>query len=397
MSAAIGRFNHSLANCSDLSYNKHMKKFSAVIFSIIAALLAVLSGCGGGDISNPYFFRAMHADITVTAHGKTDEDFKNFCIDIKNTLSSIETSVSVTDENSYISKFNRAAAGEKVELDKCAYDILSLAKQAYEITEGYYNPAVYYSVQAFTKEKNKPFTLPSTEVTEKYKQLADSFREFALEEENGAYYGVKPDFTVEINGEVYSMKLDLGGIAKGYAAKEVERLFQKYGYDTGYVNLGNSSIICKSTKSGGAYTLGMTDPRSQTGASYLTAKIQNANLSTSGDYRNYFIHDGVRYCHIIDPATARPVQTGVTTATIIGGDPALNDAYSTAIMAMGTQKAVGFINANLSGCKVVFICAEGVITNMRAEEYTLNPAGGYSVINTLSADGKIILGDSNVS
>jgi len=95
-----------------------MKKFSAVIFSIIAALLADLSGCGGADISNPYFFRAMHADITVTAHGKTDEDFKNFCIDIKNTLSSIETSVSVTDENSYISKFNRAAAGERVELDK---------------------------------------------------------------------------------------------------------------------------------------------------------------------------------------------------------------------------------------------------------------------------------------
>ena len=373
-----------------------MKRLAAAILSVLTALTVLICGCGG-NVPNPYFFNAMHADITVTAHGKTDADFKNFCLDVKETLSAIEASVSVTDQNSCISKFNRAAAGERVEFDKCAYDILSLAKQAYEITEGYYNPAVYYSVQAFTKEKNVTFTPPSTEVTDKYKQLADRFGELELTAENGAYYGVKPNFTVEIGGESYSMKLDLGGIAKGYAATVIGGIFDKYGYGTGYVDLGNSSVICKSAKSGGAYTLGMTNPRSQIGDNYLTTKIQNTNLSTSGDYRNYFIHDGVRYCHVIDPTTARPVQTGVYTATIIGGDPGLNDAYTTALMAMGKEKAVEFINKNLSNYRVFFVCEEGIVTNVPQAGYTLNGNCGYAVINTISQDGKIILGEQNVA
>ncbi len=373
-----------------------MKKFLSAILCTLAALTVIICGCAEG-VPNPYFFNAMHADITVTAHGKTDAEYKDFCLDIKEELNSIEASVSVTDENSYISKFNRAAAGEKVEIDKCAYDILSLAQRAYEITEGYYNPAVYYSVKAFTKEKNAPFTVPSKEITDKYKQLADKFSEFELLYENGGYYATKPDFTVDIGGEAYSMKLDLGGIAKGYAATVVEGLFNKYGFESGYVDLGNSSVVCKSTKSGGAYTLGMTDPRSPTGKDYLKTTIQNTNLSTSGDYRNYFIHEGVRYCHVIDPTTARPVQTGVYTATIIGGDPALNDAYTTAIMAMGAERAVKFINENLSLCRVVFVCADGVATNMPQDGYTLSEESGYKVISSLSADGKIILGESDVA
>ena len=377
-----------------------MKKFRAVILSLIAALTVIICGCGGGTISNPYFFSAMHSDVTVTAYGKTDDDFKNFCIEIKNRLAKIESSVSATDQNSYISKFNRAGAGEKVQLDKCAYDILTLAKQIYDQTDGYYNPAVYYSVQAFTKEKNKPFTLPSTETTDKYKQLSDKFGELELTAENGAYYAVKPNVTVNINGESCSMKIDMGGIAKGYAANEINGLFDEYGYTSGYFDMGGSSIVCKNSKSGGAFKLGMTDPRSQTGAKYLTTEIQNTNLSTSGDYRNYFIHEGVRYCHVIDPTTARPVQTGISTATIIGGDPkinnpAANDAYTTAIMAMGTQKAVGFINEYLSNCRVVFICAEVVVTNM--PDVTDDKLNGYKLISTVNAEGKIVLGDSNVS
>lgn len=375
-----------------------MKKFRAAILSLIVALTVLLCGCGGGEFSNPCFFSAMHSDVTVAAYGKSDGDFKNLCIDIKNRLSKIEASVSVTDENSYISKFNRAPAGEKVQLDECAYELLTLAKKIYDQTEGYYNPAVYYSVQAFTKEKNQPFTLPSTETTDKYKQLSDGFKDIEIKAENGAYYAVKPQNRVEINGEICSMKLDLGGIAKGYAAKQISGVYDGYGYTSGYFDMGGSSVICKNSKSGGAFKLGMTNPR-KTGATYFETQIRNTNLSTSGDYRNYFVFEGVRYCHIIDPTTARPVQTGITTATIIDGDPAANDAYTTAIMAMGTQKAVEFINANLSDLRVVFICEEGVVTNM--PEVTNESLQGYKLISTVTstADGKrkIVLGDSNVA
>jgi thiamine biosynthesis lipoprotein len=77
-------------------------------------------------------------------------------------------------------------------------------------------------------------------------------------------------------------------------------------------------------------------------------------ISTSGDYEQYYIIDDVRYCHIIDPTTGKPVQTGIMTATIIGGSAAEDDALTTAIMTMGKDKAIEFINTKLSDRYVAF-------------------------------------------
>ena len=143
------------------------------------------------------------------------------------------------------------------------------------------------------------------------------------------------------------------------------------------------------------YKLGFSNPRYKEGSSrqYLRTNVKDITLSTSGDNVQYYEIDGVRYCHVMDPNTGKPVQTGIMTATVLGPNAALNDAYTTAIMAMGKEKAVEFINSKLSDHRVVFTYDNGgkyeIISNIPADELEIL-AEDFSLVNTV-VDGKIVL------
>lgn len=313
------------------------------------------------------------ASLVVSADF-SDEDvlarYTALCGETERLLEEIEISLSafskistMTAEGGSIYAFNESEAGAAVEIDETAYDVLTIAKQMYEWTEGYYNPAVYYSAYAFCfyglygfmTEEN----LPRAEDIAQYRDLASHFGEVELIAENGAYYAVKPDVTVTVGGEELAMKIDLGGIGKGYAVDRVNALMEEYGFSYGYFNFGTSSIAVKNHYRNGSYKLGMTDPRSATGT-YLQVNVSNECLSSSGDYEKYYEIDGVRYCHVIDPTTGSPVRTGIMTATVIGGSAAENDALTTAIMAMGKDRAVAFIAEKLTDRRVVFTYDESL-------------------------------------
>ncbi|MCX4286765.1 MAG: FAD:protein FMN transferase, partial [Clostridia bacterium] len=151
-----------------------------------------------------------------------------------------------------------------------------------------------------------------------------------------------------------------------------------------------SSIVCKEHYVNCNYTLGFYNPRSILfDNNYATTAIKNTCLSTSGDYEQNFILDGVLYCHVFDPTTGKPVQTGIMTATIVGGAAAEGDALTTAIMAMGKQRAVQFINEKLSDRKVAFTYdnngAYEIITNIPSEEITVI-SEDFKIVNTFKTD-----------
>lgn len=310
------------------------------------------------------WFGIINTDLTATlvlSDNFGDEEVSTrydlLCGDIGKVLHDINYSLSATVKNSSIYNFNAAEAGAKVEITQTAYEVLQLTKRIYEFTEGYYNPAVYYSVQAYgfggaESFPQKAEDLPKDEDIAKYNILADGFANIVLKEENAKYYAVKPETTVEINGETLALKLDLGGIGKGYAVDIISGLMDKYGFKFGYFNFGGSSITYKNHFKEGNYNLSITDPRSL--GYYMVAPIANQGVSTSGDNAQFYEIDGVRYCHVINPKTGKPVQTGIMSATIMGGSAAEDDAYTTAIMAMGKEKASEFIQTKLTDRRVVF-------------------------------------------
>ena len=181
------------------------------------------------------------------------------------------------------------------------------------------------------------------------------------------------------------MAIDLGGIAKGFAADEVDTIYKKYNIKNGLINLGSSSIygIGKNGE-GNPWSIGIKHPRSDISNNYLgIIKISNQGISTSGDYQRYFIQNGKRYHHILSPSTGYPVDNGVMSVTVVidGSVPdngMLADILSLTVFGLGPVKGINLINAmpNVS-------C---IVTTTNFKVYT--SSGFKNKITDLSSDFK---------
>lgn len=352
-------------------------------------------------------------------------NFNNLCDAVGDFLSELENTLSTAVSTSSVSRFNSAAAGTEIQIDELTYNVLSEAIYMYEFTDGYYNPAVYYSVDLFgftprfntytytaelstrmpydrltdDGQKVSAYGEPDEQYVSIFRELATHMNEVRVEERDGKYYAYKPDYTVTgPNGDTYTMALDLGGIGKGYAADIVNVMMEEYGFEYGYFTLGSSSYYVKqsATSDDGTWSMGLTDPdNSLFGGTYARVNISSVALSSSGDYeKSYRGEAGLTYCHIIDPFTGRPKMIGMAGCTVVGGTAARDDALTTALMVMGEQRAVQYINEHLKDYDIVMIVrgedgpCERVITNVENLEY--NPS--YTLANTIDGEGNIVLG-----
>ena len=381
------------------------KKIMAFLTLSAIAATFTLGACNGTpewEIRKFYNVMNTGASLIIFKDGKDgNKRFEELCNQTEGVLRDLDNSLSVTAETSSIYKFNVASAGEYVEIDKTAYEVLTVAKTVYQTTDGYYNPAVYYNVQAFGFDGgNYPKTadgLPKDEDIAKYNELSARFEEVELKEQDGKYYAVKPDFTVNTDGKTYSMKIDLGGIGKGYAVDKVDALIESYGFKYGYFDFGSSSLSFKAFNKSRGWDLQPVNARDQLKkGAYAKVTVSNTCVSTSGDYEQFYTIDGTRYCHVCNPATGKPVQTGIMTATVIGGTATENDALTTALMAMGKENAVKFINEKLPDRQVIMSLElsagkYAIITNIPADKFTVL-SDNFTVLNALK-DGKIVLGE----
>ena len=385
-----------------------MKKLyrAAAVIAAIALSVAVCSCVGQENRKNHYKqFYAMGtvATLLVPQTVCSEEQFAQLSSDMSAMLYSADSSLSTMIETSDIYKFNEADAGEKVPIDKTAYDVLFIAKKMYDFTNGFYNPAVYHSVKAFGFPlwSNAP-TLPSEQKIEAFRDLASHFGELELTQENGKYYAAKPGYTVTVEGVKYSLAVDLGGIGKGWCADRVDEMLSSRGYEYGYFDFSSSSMAVKRYYHNGSnsYSIEPRDPRGNYGDDGLgSVWIKDVNLSTSGDYEQYYELDNgdgtkTRYCHIINPTTGMPIRTGVASVTVIGGSAAEDDALTTALSCMDKQTAVDFINGKLSDKIIIMLVLEGdkgeIITN-RPEE--LNKINSKYALGNRVENGRIVLND----
>jgi thiamine biosynthesis lipoprotein len=134
------------------------------------------------------------------------------------------------------------------------------------------------------------------------------------------------------------MGLDFGAIAKGYALDRAMRAMRNAGATAGTIDLGGNVIMFGAAPAG-AWQVGIVDPR-QRDRLLGRLPIDSGAVSTSGNYEQFFEANGVRYSHIIDPRTGRPVQ-GVASVTVIASDGMASDALSTALYVLGPARGCG--------------------------------------------------------
>jgi thiamine biosynthesis lipoprotein len=143
-------------------------------------------------------------------------------------------------------------------------------------------------------------------------------------------------------GTVYlpeaGMKIGLGGIAKGYALDRAAEALRARGVDS-FLILGGGQVLAGGTRGDRPWKVGVRDPRGTATTYFATLEVTDASTSTSGDYERFFILDGKRYHHIIDPRTGWPSE-GLSGVTVVSPDATLADALSTAIMVMGQERGL---------------------------------------------------------
>ena len=341
-----------------------MKK--AIVLLVLIVVCLVFVSCSKQDYESFNTFDYFSTVITFNALDSKNADVNTAWEDMKVSLSAMESYLSTYVEGSDIDKFNKAEPNSMIEISKLTYEVLTLAKSAYVKTGGLYNPAMYllsdlwgftdrFTTSSYTPTEpydrsNPKEQLPEDKYVDAFMSIID-FSKVLVYMTDGKYFIYKPTDYVEVDGHTYTMKLDLGGIVKGYAAAILKQSADNNSVSYGYISLGSSSLaLLKRDTSGKSWELKLKDP-CDPNSYYISSLKKSVFISTSGNYEQYYEINGKRYCHIIDPTTGRPIESGMLSCTL-AFDFGLNDithstlidAYSTALMTMNIDDAIAFVN-----------------------------------------------------
>ncbi|MBQ4341494.1 MAG: FAD:protein FMN transferase [Clostridia bacterium] len=171
------------------------------------------------------------------------------------------------------------------------------------------------------------------------------------------------------------MQIDLGAVAKGYAADEAARILREGGAKAALLDLGSSTILAFGSKPDGTkWKIAVKDPENADGVAGII-ETDGGAVSTSGGYERYFTGpDGQVYWHIIDPRTGRPAKTGILSVTVLTDDAMTGDALSTALFVMGPQAAEEYYREN-GGFDFIMLMEDGSIVMTAGAEGVFTPYG----------------------
>lgn len=164
--------------------------------------------------------------------------------------------------------------------------------------------------------------------------------------------------TVTIPADV---KVDLGGIAKGFTSDRVMELFSADGVTSGIISLGGNVQTLGTKPDGSLWRVGIQDPDDSSGI-IATIEVADKAVITSGGYQRYFEQNGTTYHHIIDPRTGMPADSGLTSVTIVSDDGTLADGLSTSLFIMGKEAALDYWRAHRDNFDVILVASDGSIT-----------------------------------
>lgn len=158
----------------------------------------------------------------------------------------------------------------------------------------------------------------------------------------------------------HGAQIDLGAVGKGWAARlAVESLAEREDITGGILSIGGNVQTYGEKPDGTPWQIGIQDPEGA-GTAGMLSVTGNWAVVTSGGYQRYFVEDGVRYCHIIDPDTGMPAQTGLASVTVVAEDGLLADGLSTALYVMGLERAAAFWRDS-GDFEAVFLTEDGMV------------------------------------
>ena len=260
-------------------------------------------------------FKAFGTVNTVTVYNNSEKT-KTVLAKAEKLIKDMDFRWSVFRAESEISEINRHSGTEFVSVKNDTFDIIKKSVEYSELTEGLFDITVQPLVEAYLSGE-KGNTVPENEV-KRCRELVN-YRDITFNE-------------TKVKLRKRGQKISLGAIAKGYAADEINELFEREGVEDYIANLGGTVSV-----KGGKRTVGLQHPLKETGQVLGTLTVKDKILVTSGAYERSYYKDGEFHHHILDSRTGKSSKSDLLSVTLVGDNGALLDALATAVFVMGLE------------------------------------------------------------
>ena len=248
--------------------------------------------------------------------------------------------------DSEISAVNRAAGTGAVQVSDDFCEVLRQGLELSNLTDGLFDPTVGPLVKLWKVGSDKPRVPAPDEIHSAMRLIG--WKDVVLDEK-------AKTVTLRRAG----MTLDFGALLKGYSAVETGRILSARGVRSAIVDIGGSVLALGSRSGGAPWRIGLQKPGAPHGTLLGEVEVRDKVVNTSGAYEQFFIQNGRRYQHILDPHTGYPVDNGVEAVTVISSRLRNADGPTLAILALGVEH--GLALAKLLGIDVVIVGSNHIL------------------------------------
>jgi thiamine biosynthesis lipoprotein len=301
----------------------------AAAIAALSLLVTASAACGGRVRVVERVGVAMGSELRLTAWAADEAAARSAFDAVFAEFERLEALMSTWRPGSDVLRINAAAGVQAVPVAADVRDVLRQARQISEWTEGTFDVTFGALTDVWKFDHDQDNTIPSPDAIRARLPLID-YRQIEIDDRAGTVFLKRP-----------GMKIHLGGIGKGYAVERALPILRGAGLRDFMIQAGGDLYV-GGRKDGHPWRLGINDPRGPQGHSFATIDLTDSTFSTSGDYARFFMKDGVRYHHILDPATGQPARL-CRSVTIAAESPVLADALAKGVFILGPEKGMALV------------------------------------------------------
>ncbi len=291
------------------------------------------------EISGPIMGSSYHIKVVLTPDVQLLEDLR---IGVKDALNRVDRLMSTYKPDSEISRFNVSPQNEWFQVSADTFEVIALGQSISSTSEGFYDMTVGPLVNSWGfGPTGKPVKVPD-EAQLQAGLVRVGFNFLKLDSKSSA---------ISKTADIY---LDLSSIAKGYAVDVVANYLEQQGVENYLVEVGGEIRALGYKPHNESWRLAIESPTVEQRSVFKVVELTNGGLATSGDYRNYYENNGIRYSHTINPFTGKPVQHQLTSVSVVRPTSAEADAMATMFMVMGTERGFQFAVENRIAAYFIF-------------------------------------------
>jgi len=314
-----------------------MKK---IVIFISLILMIFIVGCSTKDVDNPISRTEiiMGTTVGVTLYENGSEEVLD---KVFKRVQEIENLVSINKEETEIDKLNENAGISPVKLSDTSFEIIEKALYYSKLSTGGYDLTVGPLVKLWNIGLPEAKVPTQEEIDEVIKNI--DYTKVVLNKD-----------TKEVFLSQKGMLLDLGSIAKGYAADEIVKILKEENINSAIIDLGGNIYALGLKEGNKNWKIGIQNPFDNRGKIVGSLEVSNKTVVTSGVYERYIEQDGQTYHHILNPETGYPYETDIAGVSIIADKSIDGDALSTLVFTKGLEKGLELVE-NIDGVDAIFI------------------------------------------